>query len=278
MKATIGFALWAVIGIAGLSVHAAFGARQAATQRADAAFARVDAAERAAQELERLALQATRVRVALKQRCIQTGDKADAAAFTQARAAEKVAWDKARAAWAEVINELAPIQAIAENMTVAERSVHRLREARAVASSGKPYAAAGQIEQILDELDGAGLADSPLSVEAREARGTAFYQAALTFRTSGRAREEWQGLTAASRQQFRQMGEMARAAGNAEATARAEANVEIVLNLEQASADELEASPTPSECEQCKNPQVRPNGPQDNRKKSGGEPIEGPGW
>lgn len=245
---------WVFLGIVGASLH--FGPARSLTlrERAAAELAAIDAAESAAARLDAAAVERTRERVAAKRRLKETNDPRDVELVKAAIASEKAAWTAAREAWTAVAGSLAQVEATVAHPTTQEQTALSLRKARAIAGGGKPGAAAGEIEGALDRLKAAGLEESALADGARSDLADAYYRAALSLRVNGKLEEEWRPLTSTARQQYRYLAEKARAAGNPADADRAERNLEVVLNLEQASTDELEATPTPTECENCKKP------------------------
>ncbi len=279
MKTGRSLAVWLLVGLVGASLHFGPAQKLVARERVGAALAEISRAEADAARLDTIARERTRERVAAKRRVKETNSPRDIELAQSAISAEKAAWTAAREAWTAIAGSIAGVESSLNDPSLQERTRLTLRRARAISSGGKPGAALGEIESLLTKLDDAGDADSSEADNARAELADAYYHAALSYRANARPEDQWRPLTATSRQHYRYLAERATAKGNSDDADRARRNLEVVLNLEQATADELEATPTPTDCENCNAHRPSPKrGDRPEKGQSDGSGIEGDGW
>ncbi|MFT3686870.1 MAG: hypothetical protein QM783_18440 [Phycisphaerales bacterium] len=96
---------------------------------------------------------------------------------------------------------------------------------------------------MLDSLADAGQSTGPLADQARDEAATGYYYGARLLRASGKPASEWREVSGQARQNFRYLAETA-GSDDAKAADR-QKNLELVLNLEQSSSEDLQAKPLP---------------------------------
>ena len=167
----------------------------------------------------------------------------------------------------------------------------RVARARAIVRSGDVGVGAELLESVLETdfgSDAAGTAaGTPKEAAAREALAraareelaTAYYYGARLMRLAGKPSEEWREVSALARQHFRALAEEAKSGEGADDAARHERNVELVLNLEQSSLDELYGKPSPRDCPggQCNGMGQRPGKKPGKKPGKGERPSKGAG-
>ena len=99
---------------------------------------------------------------------------------------------------------------------------------------------------MLDTLTDAGQGTTPLADQAREEAATGYYYGARLLRASGKPTSEWREVSGWSRQNFRYLAEKSGDTASPDTqSAERQKNLELVLNLEQASSEDLQAKPLP---------------------------------
>ena len=255
--------------VAALSLHFGAGQRWDRREQAEGLIVRADDAQREATRLQGEAYEAHLAALAARMRAMGTEDAALARDAAKAAEAEGVAASKAERAWRRVADALSPaIELLREGDASIERGL-RVARAHAAVRSGDIGEGADDLEAMLDDLAGEGKGESELARKARAELGTAYYYGARLLRMSGKPAEVWREVAGLARQQFRYLAEQkggagaakaSRGGGDAEltgATGGAAAgtsvaddnrrNVELVLNLEQSSLDELYAKARPKD-------------------------------
>lgn len=266
----IGWTVWALLPVAALSLH--FGAAQRWDKReqAEGLIARADEAQREATRLQDEAYEAHLAALAARMRMQGKEDAALARDAAKAAEIEGAAAAKAEAAWRRVVDALSPaIELLRDTDSAIEREL-RVARAHAAVRSGDVGEGADDLEAMLDDLAGEGKGESELARKARAELGTAYYYGARLLRMSGKPAEVWREVAGRARQQFRYLAEQEGGAAAAKAdrgggdatasegsTGRTTAgkgvaddhrrNVELVLNLEQSSLDELYAKARPKD-------------------------------
>ncbi len=98
---------------------------------------------------------------------------------------------------------------------------------------------------MLDTLGDARQGASPLADQAREEAATGYYYGARLLRSSGKPATEWREVSGLARQNFRYLAEATSESPTDPKSADSQKNLEMVLNLEQSSSEDLEAKPLP---------------------------------
>jgi len=237
---------WALVPVGLLAYHfgpgqSAYAFDQAARLQAHAAVAEKEAA--AAQEA---AYAHHLAAIDARRRAFLSQSPDDAAAAREAAATEDAAYKVAAEAWRKAADAFAPIQAILEGTSPDALSRIRWARGRALVRSGDIARGVTDLEDLLDEFAQAGTADSEIATSTREELATAYYYGARLMRLAGIPAEEWRAVSGKARQQFRYLAEKSIAAGTQDQAVRDhEKNLELVLNLEQSSLQDLQGRPLP---------------------------------
>lgn len=232
---------WALVPVAMVAFH--FGPGQAAWQRERAA-AQVTEAMRLHDLAEAAQDKAFEAHLAtLAAMATATGDEAGKASLSQRREAEAAARAEAEAAWGRVAEALAaPIDAL-KRSDAARADRARWLRGRALVRAGRLESGIDELQSLLDETEGHPGAES-LARDAREDLATGQYYKARLLRLGGAPASEWRAQATSARQHFRLLAERADTTGDAGGV-DLQRNVELVLNLEQSSLEELQAKPRP---------------------------------
>lgn len=266
----IGWTVWALVPVAALSLHFGVAQRWDKRERAEGLIVRADEAQREATRLQGEAYDAHLAALAARMRAQGTEDAALARDAAKAAEAEGAAAAKAEGAWRRVADALSPaIELLRDSDAAIEREL-RVARAHASVRSGDIGEGADDLEAMLDDLASEGKGESELARKARAELGTAYYYGARLLRMSGKPAEVWREVAGRARQQFRYLAEQeagpasVKASRGAGGTAASEGaaggpaagtnladdnrrNVELVLNLEQSSLDELYAKARPKD-------------------------------
>lgn len=232
---------WALVPVAVVAFH--FGPGQAAWQRERAASQVAEAMRlhALAEAAQASAFEAHLAMLAAVSRAPEDGAaKADAAARreveTRARAEAEAAWNRVAEALA------APIDAI-KGSDPAQASRVRWLRGRALVRAGRLESGIDELQTLLEESEGKAGAES-LARDVREDLATGQYYKARLLRLGGAPAEQWRTQATMARQHFRLLAERAGGPDTA-GGADHQRNVELVLNLEQRSPEELQAKPRP---------------------------------
>lgn len=235
------WSLWALAPVALLAFH--FGPGQAAWQRERAASQVAEAMRlhAAAEAAQASAFEAHLATLAAASRA--TGDEGAKAGLAACREAEAKARAEAETAWAKVADALAaPIDALKGSDGVRADRARWLR-GRALVRAGRIESGIDQLQSLLDESEGRPGSES-LARDVREDLATGQYYKARLLRLGGAPASEWREQATMARQHFRLLAERA-STQDAAAGTDLQRNVELVLNLEQSSLEELQAKPRP---------------------------------
>lgn len=272
----LGWTVWALVPVAGLSLHFGAGQRLDKREQAEGLIVRADEAQREAARLQGEAYEAHLAALAARMRARGTEDAALERDAAKAAEAEGAAAAKAEGAWRRVVDRLSPaIELLRDTDAAIEREL-RVARAHAAVRSGDIGEGADDLEAMLDDLVSEGQGESELARKARAELGTAYYYGARLLRMSGKPGEVWREVAGRARQQFRYLAEQeggvatanagrtdggtvagvpmreGHPAGGGASTDAVVAddnrrNVELVLNLEQSSLDELYAKARPKD-------------------------------
>lgn len=210
-----------------------------------------------------------------------------AAKAKAATEAETAAYAAAAAQWDSVATSVSA--AIDLLQTTSPESVDSLRWARgrALIRAGKIESGIDELEELVDRFDTAGKGSTTLARDAREDLATGYYYKARLMRLGGAKSEAWREVSSKSRQQFRYLAESAQQSGeDAAVVSSYQNNVELVLNMEQSSINDLQAKPRPKNAPEGnkdgnrpgKGKTKRPPRRKDDRDGAGGAGDIGPGW
>jgi hypothetical protein len=287
----IAWTLWALVPVGMLAFH--FGPGQAIhrEEQASRLVARASSLEEIALASQERAYAAHLAAVAARMAAFGTDDAALREAATRATEAEDAAYASAGADWKAAATALAEAETALADEGGLRNAEIRVARARAIVRSGDVGVGAELLESVLET----GLATEPsadaasdpkdaaaretLARAAREELATAYYYGARLMRLAGKPSEEWREVSALARQHFRALAEQANADEAADDAARHERNVELVLNLEQSSLDELYGKPSPRDCPggQCNGMGKRPGKKPGKRPGNGEQPSKGAG-
>ena len=257
--ARIGWACWALVPVALLTFH--FGPGQAAYVQDRAARLQSEArdAERRANDAQDAAY-AHHLRAIEARRAAFLSQSADDE--TKSREATEVedrAYSVAAARWKETADKLQQVQTVLGAASPEEARRVRWARARAMVRAGEIWSGIGELEQLLEELHDASDEQAALARGAREELATAYYYGARLLRLSGMPAQEWRVESGKARQNFRYLAERAIERGESPDVAQSyQRNVELVLNLEQASLVDIQGKPLPKESPRTGNLGNRP--------------------
>jgi hypothetical protein len=310
------WAAWALVPVGLISYHYGPGQRDLAEDRAASLFAEARASEAIALEAQSVAYEQHLEAVDARRRAFSSQSLEDEAAAREATRTEGEAYATAAAAWGAAAEQLGAVQSqLDAGIGAADGPATdlRLARARALVRSGDIWTGIEELESLvaLEASSGAeggatagaqsqrrGDGEPAPTIEqlrgAREELATAYYYGARLLRLSGYPQQEWRVESGKARQNFRYLSELARADGESEAATedvrRHELNVELVLNLEQASLTEVQGkalprnSPCQGECKFGKRESMckgkRPAPPRDKKdgRGAGGAEDIGAGW
>lgn len=289
----IAWTAWALLPVIGLTYHFGPGQRVYQEDRAAriVAKARVleDTARAAQEEAYSLHLAGMKARRA----AFASQSPEDAAVARSAGDKELSAYTHAADSWKVVAETLNQAQeALAKDSTDTLRRV-RLAKARAQVRAGQVNTGVSELEDLMDTLEedaartDASKPSADFAHHVREELATGYYYNARLMRLAGAKSDEWREVSGKARQNFRYLAENASAQGRSEDAANHQKNVELVLNLEQSSLQELQAKPLPKNSPRAGRDGDRPGNRAGKSKRpprkgdargAGGAGDIGPGW
>jgi hypothetical protein len=246
--ARLGWAVWAVVPVAGLAYHFGPGQRLYAQERAVKLHSDVvlleqqaEAAQQAAYAMHLAALDARREATAHP-------TPATEAKSRLAAEAEQEAFNRSSKAWVQVADAWGRIQEMAAG--VSDETLWRVRwsRSRALVRAGDIWTGIAELESVLTQLEQAGKLDGQAGLATREELASAYYYGARLMRLSGDAPEQWLIESGKARQHFRYLAEKTRGdARTAALAANYQRDVELVLDLEQNSLLDIQGKPLPKD-------------------------------
>jgi len=257
----IGWTAWALLPVAALAYHFGPGQRGYTEDRAGDLLAQARTLDATAESAQGDAYQAHLAALKARRAALESRSP-DAAAQAKAAAdAEDAAYTRAAAAWTATADKLKEAQDLLTTSGSDKAQTVRIARDRALIRSGAITEGVGDLELMLESLADASQETSPLADQAREEAATGYYYGARLLRSSGKPVAEWREVSGMARQNFRYLAESAEETGDAKAADR-QKNLELVLNLEQSSNEDLTARPLPKNSPrkggeglgQCKNP------------------------
>lgn len=234
--------IWALLPIFGLSFHYGPGQeldrrRQAAIliEASVAAQARAEAAQAEAYEKHLAALQAR-----LAHFSANTPDTAAAAGA--AGAAEETAYAVAAEAWRAAAEAYGKAQEALPASDVALARRVRVSKASALIRAGQIGTGVQDLQDMLDAAADAGEKEDDVARAAREEMAAGYYYGARLMRLAGKPAQEWRQVSGIARQNFRYLAESSPNQAEAKHLTN---NLELVLNLEQSSVEDLQGKAQP---------------------------------
>lgn len=267
-RSRIAWTVWALLPVFGLTYHYGPGQRWYNEGRASvllgAADLKLAAAEKAQGEAYEHHLAAFEARRAAFVSQLET----DGVKAKQAGEVEDASYAKAAAAWKQTAEAYQKVQDVLEETSPGKVQEVRFARDRALIRAGDIAAGVNDLEELLESLpeDDASAGGDELAARTREELATGYYYGARLMRLAGKSPSEWREVSGKARQNFRYLAESARDAGADEKkVADLQHNLELVLNLEQSSLDDLQAKPLPK------------NSPRGNANGLGKKPAKGKG-
>lgn len=241
----IAWSVWALIPVAALAYHFGPGQRAYTEDRAGDLLtqarrldATAEAAQEAAYQAHLAALKARRAGLELKT------PEATAAAKAAADA-EDAAYTSAATAWASAADKLREAQEMLTAAGSDKAQTVRIARDRALIRAGNIGEGVGDLELMLDTLTDAGQSAALLADQAREEAATGYYYGARLLRSAGKPTNEWREVSGQARQNFRYLAESGEKSATDPKAAERQKNLELVLNLEQSTDEDLTAKPLP---------------------------------
>jgi hypothetical protein len=238
----LAWSVWALLPVAALSYHFGPGQRAYTEDRAGDLLSqarRLDAAAEAAQET---AYQSHLTALKARREGVEKGTAESAATAKSAAETEDAAYATAAAAWHATADKLHEAQEMLTAANSEKAQTVRIARDRAMIRAGSIADGVNDLEDMLDTLANAGDAATPLADQAREEAATGYYYGARLLRAAGKPASDWRAISGYSRQNFRYLAETSTT--NPTASER-QKNLELVLNLEQSSDEDLQAKPLP---------------------------------
>jgi hypothetical protein len=290
MRSRILWSIWALMPVGVMAFHFGPGQRAWVKDQASRSLANARSQQAEAEAAQDAAFAAHLEGLKARQAAHSEDGTVDPVLAAKAKAAteaESAAYAAAALEWDKVSTSIST--AIDLLKTEAPESVNSLRWARGRAQirAGKIESGIAELEELVDEFELAGTAGTTLARDAREDLATGYYYKARLMRLGGAKSEEWREVSGKSRQQFRYLAETAQQQrDDASVVSNYQNNVELVLNMEQSSINDLQAKARPKNAPQGNKDGNRPNGKKskrpprrkDDRDGAGGVDEIGPGW
>jgi len=212
---------------------------------------------------------------------------------------EEAAYADAAEAWKSAADSFGEALGLLTGADAPNVGTVRWARDRALIRSGQIAAGINDLEDLLESLPvgeqgmGGGTADksvSGLETRTREELATGYYYGARLMRLGGHPAAEWREVSGKARQNFRYLAESGKNKGeDATRVRNLQNNLELVLNLEQSSSEELVAKPQPKNSPRAdrdgfcdskgKKKGKKPNGKKrDDSRDGGGQDQIGGGW
>jgi hypothetical protein len=237
------WSVWALLPVAALAYHFGPGQRAYTEDRAGDLLAQARALDTAAESAQDDAYKAHLAALKARNVAITNNSSENAAAAKTAADAEDAAYTRAAEAWTATADKLKEAHDLLTTSGSEKASTVRIARDRALIRSGAIGDGVNDLEVMLDSLSDAGQSTTPLADQARDEAATGYYYGARLLRASGKPASEWREVSGQARQNFRYLAE---AAGPDDTKAAdRQKNLELVLNLEQSSSEDLQAKPLP---------------------------------
>jgi hypothetical protein len=241
----VAWTCWALLPIFGLAYHFGPGQRLYHRDSAARALSQANAAQLQASDAQGAAYAQHLKAIDARRAAFLSQDPTDAAKAKTAGAQEEAAYEIAATAWKAAADSYQRVQdTLADGASeIADRV--RWSHARALIHAGQIATGVDELEDLLDKLTDQGKGDSELARKCREEAATGYYYGARLMRLSGRPASEWKEISGRARQNFRYLAETSGA--DPELAKNHQNNLELVLNLEQSSLEDIQAKPLPKD-------------------------------
>ncbi|MCH2162639.1 MAG: hypothetical protein MK085_12305 [Phycisphaerales bacterium] len=241
----IGWVVWALVPVVVLAYHYGPGQHH---DRRDAAVKRhleaIDLETRAS-VIQAEAYEAHLAVMSSRMATFLPGNEDSGQELESAIAREQEAYARAADQWELVADAYKDVEELLEEDDVVQPRI-RWAKARALVRSGDIWGGAGELEDLLHELDQTDSEGSQLARATREELASAHYFGARLLRLGGEPAMEWRAESAKARQHFRLLAESASSRGERMDVVRGfEDNVERVLDLEQLDLSDIQGMPLP---------------------------------
>ncbi len=241
----IAWSVWALIPVAALAYHFGPGQRAYTEDRAGDLLAQARQLDAAAEAAQETAYQSHLAALKARKAGIELKTPQATAAAKAAADAEDATYTEAASAWHTAADKLREAHEMLAAAGSDKAPAIRIARDRALVRSGSIAEGVGDLELMLDTLSDAGQGTSTLADHAREEAATGYYYGARLLRASGKPANEWREVSGQARQNFRYLAETADAKQPGDKVAQRQKNLEMVLNLEQSSSEDLQAKPLP---------------------------------
>ncbi len=248
LASRIGWTIWALVPVGVLAFHFESGASLLSLDTASGHLDTARAMEQAAANLQQIAYEHNVAAIeARRVAFLPDAPTAAKAQLEQAIEAERIAYEKAAAAWTATADAWEHLESSLGKFNLDSTASIQWSRARALVRSGAVWDGARVLETLVFKLDASDTSPQrDLARAAREELAVAHYYGASLLRLQGKPASEWRPEVIKARQHFRYLAESAADTG---ATARVvrdlEDNVERAINLEQMDHSELEGRPLP---------------------------------
>ncbi len=289
----IAWTAWALLPVFGLTYHFGPGQRAYREDQAARIVAKARTLEEQAHQAQDAAYALHLSAMKARRAALASRSPDDAARARDAGEQELSAYRKAADAWKAVADTLHQAQdALAQSPSDTLRRV-RLAKGRALIRSGQVNTGVADLEDLMESIEDHNTDSRPTAADAefahrvREELATGYYYNARLLRLAGAKSEEWREVSGKARQNFRYLAETARAERRDLDAVNHQKNVELVLNLEQSSLQELQAKPIPKNSPRAGRDGDRPGQRAGKSKRpprkgddrgAGGAGDIGPGW
>jgi hypothetical protein len=239
----IAWSVWALLPVAALAYHFGPGQLAYTEERAGDLLAQARRLDAAAESAQEAAYQSHLTALKARRAELDLRTPEAAAASKTAAAAEDTAYAQASTAWHAAADKLHEAQEMLGAAGSEKSSSVRIARDRALIRSGSIAEGVGDLEVMLEDLCDSNRTSSPLADQAREEVATGYYYGARLLRAAGKPASDWREVSGWARQDFRYLAE---ADGPSDPKlADRQKNLELVLNLEQSSNEDLQAKPLP---------------------------------
>ncbi len=242
----VAWSVWALLPVAALAYHFGPGQRSYIEDRAGDLLIQAGKLDAAAEAAQESAYQAHLAALKARRAGLDLKTPEATAAAKAAADAEDEAYTQAAASWGAAAEKLREAQEMLTTAGSEKAQTVRIARARALVRAGNIAEGVGDLEQMLDTLADAGQGTSALADQAREEAATGYYYGARLLRASGKPANEWREVSGMARQNFRYLAETSGDTTIADPkAAERQKNLELVLNLEQSSSEDIQGKPLP---------------------------------
>lgn len=244
--------LWAILPILGLTYHYGPGQRAFLEDRAARLLAEANQTQQVAEDAQNGAYEKHLEALHARRDAFLNETPEAAAKVKAAGEAEEAAYKSAAEAWRTAADSFGRVQAVLISASSDTAQRVRVAKGRAQIRSGQIGTGVQDLQDMLDNFEDAGESDAPVARAAREELATGYYYGARLMRLAGKPTAEWRQVSGLARQNFRYLAETEKDSG---AARNLQNNLELVLNLEQSSVEDLQAKAQPK-----KSPRAGANG------------------